>query len=325
MNHAEALRHLDGHINLEATAGAIHGLSLEHIQSVVGVLGDPQDAFKVIHVTGTNGKGSTARMITALLVEHGLTVGTYASPHLQQVNERIAWNGEPITDEQLAALVDRAGPAGAAVGHRAARTSSCSPPARCCSSPRTRSTWRWSRSGCSGATTPPTWSTPTSPWSPTSGRTTPTARGEWRQAIASEKAGIIKPDSFLVLGEREPDLQSGVPGRGTAGRLVPTGRLRHRRRPRRRRRPRARPAHPARRASRSSSSRCTAATRPTTRPCAVAAVEAFFDRPIEHEIAQAAFAGLTSPGRFEVMGHGPLVLIDGAHNPDGARAAADAR
>ena len=102
MNHAEALRYLAGHINLEATAGAIHGLSLEHIQSVVGVLGDPQDAFKAIHVTGTNGKGSTARMITALLVEHGLTVGTYSSPHLQKVNERIAWNGEAISDEQLA-------------------------------------------------------------------------------------------------------------------------------------------------------------------------------------------------------------------------------
>ena len=56
--------------------------------------------------------------------------------------------------------------------------------------------------------------------------------------------------------------------------------------------------------------------------CAIAAVEAFFDRAIEHEIAQAAFAAVTTPGRFEVMGHGPLVLIDGAHNPDGARAAA---
>ncbi len=55
---------------------------------------------------------------------------------------------------------------------------------------------------------------------------------------------------------------------------------------------------------------------------AVAAVEAFFDRQLEIDLAQAALAGVTVPGRFEIMGRAPLVLIDGAHNPDGARAAA---
>ena len=56
--------------------------------------------------------------------------------------------------------------------------------------------------------------------------------------------------------------------------------------------------------------------------CALAAVEAFFDRAIETDLVQAAFASVTSPGRFEVMSHGPLVIIDGAHNPQGALAAA---
>ena len=83
MNFNESLAYLDSHINLEAKAGLIHGLSLDHMRSLVGVIGDPQDSFRVIHVTGTNGKGSTARMITALLVEHGLSVGTYSSPHLR--------------------------------------------------------------------------------------------------------------------------------------------------------------------------------------------------------------------------------------------------
>ena len=59
-------------------------------------------AYPVIHITGTNGKGSVARMVTALLVESGLTVGTYTSPHLERINERITRNGEPIDDDDLA-------------------------------------------------------------------------------------------------------------------------------------------------------------------------------------------------------------------------------
>ena len=71
---------------------------------------DPQHAAPVVHITGTNGKGSTAQIVTRLLMAQGLTVGTYTSPHLQRVNERIARDGEPISDdelaEQLAAMAD---------------------------------------------------------------------------------------------------------------------------------------------------------------------------------------------------------------------------
>ncbi len=55
----------------------------------MSALGDPQHLFRSIHVTGTNGKGSTARMIAALLTAQGLNVGVYTSPHLQRVNERM--------------------------------------------------------------------------------------------------------------------------------------------------------------------------------------------------------------------------------------------
>ena len=65
-------------------------------------MGDPQHAYPVIHITGTNGKGSTAQMVTRLLMAQGLTVGTYTSPHLERVNERLARNAEPIGDEELA-------------------------------------------------------------------------------------------------------------------------------------------------------------------------------------------------------------------------------
>ena len=74
---------------------------------------EPQRAYPVIHITGTNGKGSTAQMITRLLGAQGLTVGTYTSPHLERVNERLARNAEPISDEefaeQIAAIADLEG------------------------------------------------------------------------------------------------------------------------------------------------------------------------------------------------------------------------
>ena len=101
MNLATALRYLDQHTNLEATAGRAEGLSLDRMRRLVGVLGDPQLAYPVIHITGTNGKGSVARMVTELLEASGLSVGTYTSPHLEAINERISWNGEPISDEEL--------------------------------------------------------------------------------------------------------------------------------------------------------------------------------------------------------------------------------
>ncbi|MBU3702330.1 MAG: bifunctional folylpolyglutamate synthase/dihydrofolate synthase, partial [Acidimicrobiia bacterium] len=75
------------------------------MRALVGVLADPQYSFPVIHVTGTNGKGSTSRMITELLRASGLRVGTYSSPHLERVNERLSIDSCPIGDEEFAALI----------------------------------------------------------------------------------------------------------------------------------------------------------------------------------------------------------------------------
>ena len=105
MNLYAALRYLDDHTNLEATAGRAEGLSLDRMRRLVSVLGDPQLAYPVIHITGTNGKGSVARMVTSLLEACGLSVGTYTSPHLEAINERISWNGEAIADDDLAAVI----------------------------------------------------------------------------------------------------------------------------------------------------------------------------------------------------------------------------
>ncbi len=75
------------------------GPSLARIQALVELLGDPHRSAPVIHVTGTNGKGSTAIMIDALLRAQGLRTGRYSSPHLVDLAERIYVDGRPVTTE----------------------------------------------------------------------------------------------------------------------------------------------------------------------------------------------------------------------------------
>jgi dihydrofolate synthase/folylpolyglutamate synthase len=74
--------------------------SLERIAALVDVLGEPHRGYPVVHLTGTNGKTSTSRMIDALLTEIGLRTGRYTSPHLQRATERINIDNRPITPER---------------------------------------------------------------------------------------------------------------------------------------------------------------------------------------------------------------------------------
>jgi dihydrofolate synthase/folylpolyglutamate synthase len=76
---------------------------MQKIRDLMDVLGNPQRAYPSIHLTGTNGKTSTARMIDALLRAHGLHTGRYTSPHLETVRERISLDGQPVSEEQLVA------------------------------------------------------------------------------------------------------------------------------------------------------------------------------------------------------------------------------
>jgi len=78
--------------------------TLGRVQEACALLGDPQRAYRVIHVTGTNGKTSTARMAQSLVREHGLRTGLFTSPHLTSVRERIQIDGEPISQEAFVAL-----------------------------------------------------------------------------------------------------------------------------------------------------------------------------------------------------------------------------
>lgn len=74
---------------------------LEPTARLVGLMGDPQKNYGIIHITGTNGKTSTSRIIERILREHGLRTGRLTSPHLVSFNERIALDGDPVSDEML--------------------------------------------------------------------------------------------------------------------------------------------------------------------------------------------------------------------------------
>lgn len=323
MEFHEALVYLDEHINLEATAagptaGMVHGLSLDRMRGIVDVLGDPQHAAPMIHVTGTNGKGSVARMISALLGEHGLTVGTYASPHLESITERIRRNAEPISEVDF----------GEAVGELAA-VESLFPDRPSYFDLLTATAFSWFAReavdvmvvevGLLGRYDSTNVGRADVAVITNVGRDHTDGEGDWRRSIALEKAGIIEDGSAVIIGETDPELVELFRAEGGAlhwvrgehfgvrasrvalgGRQVdlytPNGLLDDV----------FLPVHGAHQADNAA--------------IAVAAVEAFFDRGIDHDVAGGALLGVELPGRFEVVSHQPLVVLDGAHNVDGARA-----
>src|SRR4051794_20945059 len=84
--------------------------TLDRIAEVCRLLGDPQKAFRSVHLTGTNGKTSTTRLVERLLREHGLRSGRFTSPHLVDVRERIAVDGRPLTPERFVATYEDVAP-----------------------------------------------------------------------------------------------------------------------------------------------------------------------------------------------------------------------
>ena len=326
MDFDEAQAYLDDHINLEKTAsisaGHVEGLSLDRMRRVVEVLGDPQDDYPVIHITGTNGKGSTARMISALLAAHQLSVGSYTSPHLEHVTERIARNGEPIEPEEFASVVGEL----ESLEHQkffeerpsyfelltAAGFAWFSQVAVDVAAVEVGLLGRWDATNVADGQVAVVTNI---------GKDHTNGRGDWRRRVAEEKAGIVKPGSHLVLGEPDPALRPLFEAEGPADvwvrdrdfgliadRLALGGHVVDLRTPNGVLEELFLPVHGAHQADNA--------------VVAVAAVEAFFGRPLAPEVAAEAFEGLRLPGRFEVVHRAPLLVLDGAHNPDGARAAA---
>jgi dihydrofolate synthase/folylpolyglutamate synthase len=315
MNYQDALDYLDAHASYETT-GRIESPTLERMTALVAAMDDPQLTYPVIHVTGTNGKGSTTQMITRLLMAHGLTVGTYTSPHLERLNERISVNCEPIPDEdfaeQIAAIADLEGLTGARPSYFEAITAAA---------------YRWFADvavdvavievGLLGR------------WDATNVCESQVAvitnigvdhtefAGPTLEHIAREKAGIIKPGSAVVIGETNPDLVRIFTDAGGASSLVRGddfevleqnlalgGRVVDLRTPT--------TIYPEVFVPLNGRHQCENAA------VALTAVEAFFASPVPGEIVAEGFSHVSMPGRFEVLGHQPLVIVDGAHNPPGA-------
>ena len=326
MDFDEAQAYLDDHINLEKTAaisaGHVEGLSLDRMRRVVEVLGDPQNDYPVIHLTGTNGKGSTARMISALLAAHQLSVGSYTSPHLEHVTERIARNGEPIEPEEFARVMGEL----ESLEHQrffgerpsyfelltAAGFAWFSQVAVDVAAVEVGLLGRWDATNVADGQVAVVTNV---------GKDHTNGRGDWRRRVAEEKAGIVKAGSHLVLGEPDQALLPLFEAEGPADvwlrdrdfgviadRLALGGHVVDLRTPNGVLEDVFLPVHGAHQTDNAAA--------------AVAAVEAFFGRPLAPDVAAEAFVGLRLPGRFEVVHRAPLLVLDGAHNPDGARAAA---
>jgi dihydrofolate synthase / folylpolyglutamate synthase len=316
LNLRDALAWLDRHINLEANAGRPTGASLERMREMARVLGDPQTAYPSIHLTGTNGKGSTARIATALLGSSGLSVGTYTSPHLERINERMSRNLEPISDEELAAAFSAVA---------AIEPMLDGPPSHF--EILTAAALHWfadvavdvavlevgllGRYDCTNIV-----DAPVAVLTRVAADHTDKSEG-WRRAIADEKVGIVKPGSTFVLGETDPELRDifeAAPAEqmwvrdedfGVIGnRLAVGGRLVDLRTPGASYDDVFLPLHGAHQADNA--------------VCALTAVEAFFGRPLDEDLVIEAFSQVTVPGRLEPVAHSPSVILDAAHNPDGA-------
>ena len=109
MDIAERLREVELEIGSRRAEHQIDP-TLDRVEALVSVLGDPHRAFPIIHVTGTNGKTSTTRMIESLLRERGLRTGRFTSPHLVSMRERITIDGEPLSAERFVELYEEIAP-----------------------------------------------------------------------------------------------------------------------------------------------------------------------------------------------------------------------
>ncbi|HVJ95404.1 MAG TPA: Mur ligase family protein [Acidimicrobiia bacterium] len=313
-----------GHVNLEAglntprSARERGAPTLDRIGGLLAYFGSPELEYPAVQITGTNGKTTTAHALSTLLTYSGLRVGTITSPHLERVNERMEVDGEPVDDATLDDLLRSAELVERAVGIEASYFEILVAIAL-----------RWFADEAVDVAVVEVGMGGT--WDATNlvdgqvGVVTNVAvdhveyLGTTREQIATEKAGIVKPGSTLVLGETDPalrpifaareaeqvlvrDAQFGVKRNVLAigGRLVdfytaqaeyPDVFL---------------PLHGAHQADNAAA--------------ALQAAEAFVQAPLPHDMVEAAFRAVRSPGRLEVVGRNPLLLLDGAHNVAGAHA-----
>ena len=310
--------------------------SLQRIEAIMDLLGEPQRSYPVIQITGTNGKSSTARMIASLLRACGLRTGLYTSPHLSDLRERIEIDGEPISVEAFLDVARDIAPYIAAVDQRSEseggspvtffETMTAMAYAAFADAPVDVAVMEVGLGGTWDATSV---ATPQVCVITTVDMDHAEYLGDTIELIAAEKSGIIKEDAFVVCGRQQPGAEEVIRDRAlemhaTAAwqgadfwvedRVVAVG-------------------------GQVLSLRGLAAAyddvfvplfgsfQADNAAVALAAVEAFLGGgalALDAEAVREGFANVTSPGRLEIVRSGPTVIVDAAHNPAGARALADA-
>ncbi len=309
---------MEAGLNTPVTSRQRGAPTLDRIGTLLTYFGSPEVEYPAVQITGTNGKTTTARMISALLTASGLKVGTITSPDLQRVNERMEVDGVAVDDDTLddllfsAALVERE------IGVEASYFEIL-----------IAVSLRWFADeavdvavvevGLGGT------------WDATNlvdGRVAVVTNvaidhteylGSTREEIATEKAGIVKPGATLVLGETDAKLQRIFEARDAArivrrdvdfgvrrNVLAVGGRLLDLYTSEAEFLDVLLPLHGAHQGDNAA--------------IALAAAEAFVGGALDEPTVATAFADVRSPGRLEVVSRRPLVLLDGAHNIAGAHA-----
>ena len=300
--------------------------TLERIAALVDVLGSPQLTYPTIHVGGTNGKTTTARMIDSLLFEMGLRTGRFTSPHLESYLERISINGQPIDPKamifsynDIAAYLDFMDTKfDTPISFFEAMTALAF--AAFAEHPIDVGVIEVGMGGEWDATN--VVNPDVSVIMPVDLDHTEYL-GSTIAEIAKTKAGIIKEGSFVVLAQQKPEAavellkQAALVGADIAREgleyviesrtLAVGGQLLTIKTPKDTYEEIFLPLHGKHQASNAAA--------------ALVAVEAFFgEQELDYEAVLAGFANVQSPGRCEVLHRDPTVIIDAAHNPHGAKA-----
>jgi len=303
--------------------------TLERISALVDILGSPQLTYPTIHVGGTNGKTTTARMIDSLLFEMGLRTGRFTSPHLESYLERISINGQPIDAKELIFSFNDVSPYFDLMDSKFENPISFFEAitalafAAFAEHPIDVGVIEVGMGGQWDATN--VVDADVSVITPI-GLDHMEYLGNTIAEIAATKAGIIKEQGFVVLAQQTPEaavellrraaevgadvaregLEYSIDSRAIAvgGQLISITGLR------------GHyddiflPLHGKHQASNAAA--------------ALIAVEAFFgEQDLDIDAVRAGFANVTSPGRCEVIHRDPTIILDAAHNPHGAKAIAE--
>lgn len=327
MNIDDAIEYVEGHIDYSSWAARSGRtgdlkLSLDRMRRFVALLGDPQASLPIIHVTGTNGKGSTSRMITRLLMAEGLRVGTYSSPHLACYNERFRIDDVDIDDSMLARQLTVASVAEAELGERLMPFEVL-----------TGAAFMWFveqhvdvaviEVGVLGRFDATNVGNGHVAVVTNIGFDHTNGEGDWQLRIAEEKAGIVKPGAHLILGAIDPRLGYVFAAEHPGA----TWRLGHEV---------VITSDAATAAGRRVAIHTPAQTvddldlplfgahQAANCALAIAAATAFLARPLRKSSVRSGLADVRMPARLETVRARPTVVVDGAHNPDAARALARA-